>query len=61
MHCQMIYLFIYLYLQSIKFQSATSQLTKHKDSKRYVPIWDLRGGGHVIRARRPDATNYTPT
>ena len=20
---------------------------KQKDSKRYVPIWDLRGGGHV--------------
>ena len=25
-------------------------LTKHKDSKRYVPIWNLRGGFHVRRA-----------
>ena len=28
---------------------------KHNDSKRYVSIWDLRGSGHVRRARRPDA------
>ena len=31
----------------------------HTDSKRYVPIWDLRGGGHVRCVRRPDATNGT--
>ena len=30
------------------------RIIKHKDSKRYVPIWDLQGGGHVRRARRPD-------
>ena len=43
-------------------------MTKHKDSKRYDdskryfpwPIWDLRGGGHVSRVRRPDAISDTP-
>ena len=36
-------------------------LTKHKDSKRYVPIWDLRGGGHIRRARRPELKYYIYT
>ena len=47
----------------MRMQCATGTsiyMTNHKDSERYVPIWDQRGGGHIRRARRPDATNYTP-
>ena len=40
-------------------------MTKHKDSKRYVPLWDLCGGGHVrlyilyIRIRKRVRLNYS--
>ena len=40
-----VYTYTYAYIYT--------RMTKHKDSKRYVPILDLRGGGHVTRARRP--------